>query len=128
VNLLVDTGATTEYIDEKFARHTGVHIEKCKPRSVRLGNNTISIIDKKVQTKLRCGNDFSTEVTFYVMKALPVSIDALVDIRYIDNHNIWLNPKTKRMLILVMNQSQLHVAIIAPLNQPRAEPGGEDPS
>ena len=128
VNLLVDTGATTEYIDEKFARRIGVDVDKCRPRSVRLGNNTISIIDKKVDTTLRCGEDFSTKVTFYVMKALPVGIDALVGMRYLNDHNIWLNPKTKRMLILGQNQSQLHVAAIAPLNQPRAAPGGEEPS
>jgi hypothetical protein len=61
------------------------------------------------------------------MKALPVGIDALVGMRYLNDHNIWLNPKTKRMLILGQNQSQLHVATIAPLNQPRATPGGEEP-
>ena len=88
VNLLVDTGATTEYIDEKFARRIGVDVDKCRPRSVRLGNNTISIIDKKVDTTLRCGDDFSTKVTFYVMKALPVGIDALVGMRYLNDHNI----------------------------------------
>jgi clan AA aspartic protease (TIGR02281 family) len=109
VNLLVDTGATTEYIDDKFARRIGVKVENCRPRSVRLGNNTISIIDKKVETKLRCGEDFSTKVTFYVMKALPAGIDALVGMRYLNDHNIWLNPKTKHMLILGQDQSQLHV-------------------
>ena len=57
VRLLVDTGATTEYIDEKFARQIGVDVTTCSPRSVRLGNNTISVIDKQVNTTLRCGND-----------------------------------------------------------------------
>jgi hypothetical protein len=62
----------------------------------------------------------------HVMKALPVGIHTLVGTRYLNDHNIWLNPKTKRMLILGMHQSQMHVAAIAPLDQPRAEPGGED--
>jgi len=110
VRLLVDTGATTEYIDEKFAREIGVDVTTCSPRSVRLGNNTISVIDKKVNTTLRCGNDFSAAVSFYVMRQLPVGIDALIGMRFLNMHNIWLHPKTKRMLIFGQNQKQMHVA------------------
>ena len=46
------------------------------------------------------------------MRQLPVGIDALVGMRYLNMHNIWLHPKTKRMLILGQNQKQMHAAHI----------------
>ena len=72
-------------------------MEKIDPVSIRLGNNTVQLADNRVTVDTWIGNK-SFRLSYLVMP-LPTGIDSIIGMTFFIDHDIWLNPKRKQLIV-----------------------------
>ena len=99
VRILIDTGATTNFISKSLVNNHGEMQNKLtdiKQTSVRLGNASVELINQSLTTQTWV-SDTAYDTSFLLMK-LPAGIDAILGMGWMTTHNLWLHPATKRIV------------------------------
>ena len=95
---LVDTGATANFASQDLADKCDAQVKLLKrPRSVRLGNNTVQMITHYIDTTTWIG-DNKFAITYLVMPKLPTGVDSILSMAWLVAEDLWLHPKTKRIV------------------------------
>ena len=98
---LLDTGATANFMSEKYINEMpelNSHIvTNIDPISVRLGNNSVQLVRKRVNVDTWIGNK-PFRVSYLVMP-LPAGIDSILGMSFFNEFQVWLNLVNKRIVI-----------------------------
>ena len=101
VTVLVDTGATITLISPNLVatatREQGVQVQSCDDITVTLANGIEVVINKRMRTHITIAK-ITTPITLYVMN-LPPQYDLLLGMDWMREHDVWLNPKRKALLM-----------------------------
>ena len=113
-DVLIDTGATMSLISPSHAKRvsesSNVEIKECDPLNVLLADSSSVKITRCLETKV-CISDHTTECTLFEM-ALPSGYDVLLGMDWLQNNNVWLQPKTKRIIMPTKDQpGGIHVCL-----------------
>jgi len=94
---LVDTGATISFVSLNYlTKHKFKTTPSAAPTAVRLGNGDIHHCTEHVSIDMTVeGHDFNIKC---LVMPLPPGIDSILGMDWMNENNIWLNPKTKRII------------------------------
>ena len=94
---LIDTGATISFVSLKYLiQHKIKTTKSAQPTAVRLGNGNIHTCTEHVDLDVTVeGHDCTTKC---LVMPLPPGIDCILGMDWLNDNNVWLNPKTHRIL------------------------------
>jgi len=111
----VDTGATANFTSQSAADKCDAEIKTLKrPRSVRLGNNTVQLITQYIDTITWIG-DAKFEISYLVMPQLPTGVDSILSMAWLVAEDLWLHPKSKR-IVRQSSDGKTPMSVLASLN------------
>ena len=94
---LVDTRATISFVSIKYLiQHKIKTTTSASPTAVRLGNGNIHHCTEHITLDMTVeGHDFIIKC---LVMPLPPGIDSILGMDWMNENNVWLNPKTKRII------------------------------
>ena len=117
VDTLIDTGATMTLIKPEIAQRMcaakQVTIENCDNISVQLADSSLCVINQYIIARL-CISDITTECKLFLM-SLPPGYDVLLGMDWLQDNDVWLHPKRKRLVLTSRGQPNgAHVCLTCP--------------
>jgi hypothetical protein len=98
--VLIDTGATTNFISTKLVQsHPAIQskVQKTSETAIRLGNNTVQICRQQYSGISWIGN--SKYTINYLVMPLPEGVDCILGMQWLAQSSAWLHPETKRIVV-----------------------------
>ena len=94
---LIDTGATISFVSLKYLiQHKFKTLKSAQPTAVRLGNGNIHTCTEHIDLDVTVeGHDCTIKC---LVMPLPPGIDCILGMDWLNDNNVWLNPKTHRIL------------------------------
>eukprot|EP01050_Picozoa_sp_SAG11_P003617 SAG11_NODE_208_length_12354_cov_19.490167_17_plen_482_part_01 len=96
VKTLADSGADTNFIDTAFANTLDVKPTPCRPRAIRLGNNSIHHINSCLVLETWVGQ-LKFKISYLVMP-LPQGISTVLGMSHLASENALLKCKTRQII------------------------------
>ena len=93
---LADSGADTNFIDAAFAATLDVKPTPCRPRAIRLGNNSIHHINSCLVLETWVGQ-LKFEISYLVMP-LPQGISTVLGMSHLAGENALLNCRERQII------------------------------
>jgi hypothetical protein len=103
VNVLMDSGATTSFINSDWCAEHDIPLETLAAKdvlSVRLGNNTLEKISKFTSGEVFMGDNIPYQFRPHAMR-LPVDCHIVAGLDFMDDYNTWLHPSSRTVRTVV---------------------------
>eukprot|EP01050_Picozoa_sp_SAG11_P019283 SAG11_NODE_3046_length_2733_cov_3.739939_4_plen_331_part_00 len=92
---LADTGADTNFVSQDFVKKYGLVTTGCKPRAIRLGNNSLHHINTCVVAETYIGQ-MKFKVSYLVMP-LAHGIDSVLGVSFFESERCILDPEVRTL-------------------------------
>ena len=103
VNVLIDSGATTSFVNSTWCEQHSIELETLAAKdvlNVRLGNNALEKVTRFMEGEVFLGNNIAYKIRPHAMR-LPVDCHIVAGLDFMDEYDCWLHPPSRTVKTVV---------------------------